>query len=162
SNEAPDATDDLDIPINSTSSLSVEKSSTNTEVNTVGQLVPYSYIVTNTGTITLTNVTLADNNTDAQPVCVPVQPATLAPNGTMACTAEHTVTQAEIDALGMVTNIATADSDETGPATDTLEIPVRVPAIGVAKQVTDVTETSPGTYEVSYEIFIENYAALIL
>jgi len=97
-------------------------------------VVPYAYVVTNTGNVTLTGVTLADNNTDATPVCVPAQPATLAPGAVMNCTAQHTVTQAEINAGGNLTNTATADSNETGPAQDTLDIPIVTgPAIDLVK-----------------------------
>jgi len=48
----------------------------------------------------------------------------------MTCTGSHTVTQAEFDAGGNLTNIATADSDQTGPATDTVVIPIRPPVKG--------------------------------
>ena len=39
-------------------------------------------------------------------------------------TCNHTVTQAELDAGGDLTNTVTADSNETPPDTDTLNIPV--------------------------------------
>ena len=49
----------------------------------------------------------------------------------MTCTGSHTVTQADIDAGGNLTNIATADSDQTDPGvTDTLSIPIQPPAEG--------------------------------
>ncbi|PWH81402.1 hypothetical protein DIS18_14835 [Algibacter marinivivus] len=43
---------------------------------------------------------------------------TLAPGESMTCTATYTITQADID-NGSVVNVATADSDETGPITAT-------------------------------------------
>ena len=39
-------------------------------------------------------------------------------------TATHTVTQAEIDAGTNIVNVATADSNETGPDTDDASVPV--------------------------------------
>src|SRR5579859_1212857 len=49
--------------------LTVAKSSTTTFVGAIGQVVPYSYTVTNTGTTALTGVSLSDNNTDSAPSC---------------------------------------------------------------------------------------------
>jgi len=157
SNEAPNDTDDLSIPITQTPALTVVKSSTTTSATTAGQVILYTYAVENTGSITLTNVTLADDNTDADPVCTPAQPATLAPGASMACAAEHTVTQAEIDGGGNVTNVATADSDESAPDQDSLDIPITTVSIGVAKRVVSVEKISTGTYEVTYEILVENF-----
>ena len=65
----------------------------------------------------------------------------------MTCTAQHTVTQAEIDGGGNVTNIGTADSDQTPPTTDTLNIPiVRRPSMAIDKSSTTVQVTQPGRW----------------
>ncbi|MBO9710413.1 MAG: hypothetical protein J7521_19595, partial [Caulobacter sp.] len=51
-------------------------------------------------------------------------------------TATHAVTQAELDAGGNITNIATADSDQTGPDTDDASVPVQQSAaIDIEKYV---------------------------
>ena len=73
--------------------MSVDKSSTTTAISATGA-VPYSYLLTNTGNVTLTGIALVDDKTDAAPVCVD---ATLAPLATTTCSAVHTVTQAELD-----------------------------------------------------------------
>ena len=54
-------------------------------------------------------------------------------------TAAHTVTQAEIDSNGGgdgdLDNIATADSNETGPDTDDATVPVaQTPALNIVKE----------------------------
>ena len=56
-------------------------------------------------------------------------------------TAAHTVTQAEIDSNGGgdgdIDNMATADSDETGPDTDDATVPVaQIPALNIVKDAT--------------------------
>jgi len=126
SDEAPNsgtATDDL--TVTAVASLGLTKNSTTASVTAVGQVVPYTYVITNTGSITLNNVTLTDDNTDSTPVCTPAQPATLAPGAIANCTAQHTVTLAEaINLGGDLTNIATANSDQTGPVQETLDIPI--------------------------------------
>ena len=58
---------------------------------------------------------------------------------TWAYTAAHTVTQAEIDSNGGgdgdIDNMATADSDQTGPDTDDATVPVaQNPALNIVKE----------------------------
>ena len=52
------------------------KTSTTTTVTTPGQVVPYSYLLTNTGNVTISDLSVSDDNVDADPVCVAT---TLAP-----------------------------------------------------------------------------------
>ena len=95
-------------------------------------MLHYSYVVTNNGTVTLTGVTLVD---DQEPVtCVPPVPvASLAPGATITCSATHEVTQADLDA-GSVVNVATGDSDQTPEVTDTVSVPgAQTPGLLVEK-----------------------------
>jgi hypothetical protein len=101
--------------------MTLDKSSTTTVITSAGQVVPYSYLVSNTGTSELTGISLVDNNTDAAPSC----PATtLAVAGSMTCTGQHTVTPAELIAGANVVNVATVSSNEAPDATDTVSIPI--------------------------------------
>ena len=101
--------------------MTLDKSSTTTLITSAGQVVPYSYLVSNTGTSVLTGISLVDNNTDAAPSC----PATtLAVAGSMTCTGQHTVTLAELLAGANVVNVATVSSNEAPDATDTVSIPI--------------------------------------
>jgi len=107
--------------------LTVVKSSTTSGLSAPGT-VTYSYLVTNTGSVTLTGIALSDDNDNDDMSC----PATsLAPAATMTCTATHTFTQAELDANGSPTagsgtlsNTVTASSNEALDATDSLDIPI--------------------------------------
>ena len=67
-----------------------------------------------------------------------LQPAgTLAVDETVDCTAQHTVTQAEMDDGSNVDNIGTADSNETEPVDDDVTIPVsQDPDLFIAKAST--------------------------
>jgi hypothetical protein len=116
-------------------SMTLQKSSSTTLVTGLGQVVPYSYLVTNTGTGTLSGISLADNNTDAPPAC---PSTTLAVGGSMTCTASHTVTQAELDG-GSVSNAAVASSNEAPDANASLTIPVAVVPVGGMFVVGDLT-----------------------
>ena len=101
--------------------MTLDKSSTTTLITSAGQVVPYSYLVSNTGTSELTGIALVDTNTDAPPSC----PATtLAVAGSMTCTGQHTVTVAELIAGANVVNVATVSSNEAPDATDTVSIPI--------------------------------------
>jgi hypothetical protein len=106
--------------------MTLDKSSTTTVITASGQVVPYSYLVTNTGTSALTGISLVDDKTDAPPTC----PATtLAVGGSMTCSGQHTVTSAELSAGGNLVNIATVSSNEAPDAADSVSIPiVRTPA----------------------------------
>lgn len=116
-------------------SLSLQKSSTTTVVTSIGQVVPYSYLVTNTGTSDVTGIALSDDNVDSAPSC----PSTaLSPGASMTCSASHTVTAAEA-AAGSVSNTATASSNEAADVQSSLSIPVEIAAVGGTFVVGDLT-----------------------
>src|SRR5207237_51259 len=125
-NEASD-TDTLSIPITQSASMTVAKSSTTSSLSAPGP-VNYSYLVTNTGDVTLTGVSLVDDNVDAPGVSCPSP--TIAVGASETCTATHTFTQAELDQNGSPTpgsgnlvNNVTASANEASD-TDTLSIPI--------------------------------------
>ena len=127
-------TDTLTIAAAGAPTLTIAKTSTTTTVTTVGQVIPYSYAVANTGNVTISGLALADTNTDAAPVCLVT---TLAPGASTTCTAVHTVTQAELDAGGSVSNSVTATTSQGATATDSLDIPVsQSPKLTIAKSIT--------------------------
>ncbi|WP_430334725.1 DUF7507 domain-containing protein [Rhodococcus sp. ACT016] len=91
--------------------LSVVKSSSTTEITGAGQKVPYSFEVTNTGNVTMKNITVTDTQVapadaaNMSPVSCPE--TSLAPGKSMTCTAEYTVSQADYD-HGKISDAATA------------------------------------------------------
>ena len=151
SNEAPDATDDLSIPISQNASLTVEKSSATTSLSAPGT-VTYDYLVTNTGNVTITGLSLSDNNDNDDMVCAAT---TIAVGGSTTCTATHTFTQAELDAGGTLDNIVTASSNEAPDATDDLSIPIsQTASITVEKSSATTSLSAPGT--VTYDYLVTN------
>ena len=109
--------------------LTVTKTTTAASYATLGQAIPYTITATNTGTVTLTDVTVTDANATITS-CTPALPvATLAPNASITCSATHTVTQADLDATG-VTNVATATGDPpSGPPITSNSPPVTIPSV---------------------------------
>jgi hypothetical protein len=122
-NGAAQACADVTTPGTQTPAITLDKASTTTTVTQVGQVVPYTYLVTNTGNITLTGVTVTDDKV----ATVSCPKTTLTPGESMTCTGSYTVTSGDFSAGGNLTNVATADSDQTGPVNDTVSIPIIKP-----------------------------------
>jgi uncharacterized repeat protein (TIGR01451 family) len=97
---AEPVTDDLDIAIVQSPSMTVQKNSPTESVTATGP-VTYNYLVTNTGNVTLTGIALTDDNIDGAVDCGGV--TELAPGDGVLCTATHTVTQQELDDDGSPT-----------------------------------------------------------
>ena len=86
--------------------------------DSVGDVIDYSYLVTNTGTVTISDITVADDRIAS--ISCPL--TVLAPGENMTCGGQYTVVQADLEA-GSVINIAEANGIPAGgiltPATDT-------------------------------------------
>ena len=110
---------------------------------TVGDTIHYAYLVTNTGNVSLSAVTVDDPAIG--PVTCPTPSPPLAPLGSVICTADntHTVTIADVDA-GIVTDTATAagtgvnggTSGASDPATATIPTAPATPLVAIAKNGT--------------------------
>ena len=95
--------DSTDVPGDQKPALTLEKTATPTTYDTVGDIIGYSYLVTNTGNVTLAGpLTVADDN-----ATVTCPAGGLTPLASMTCTASHTITQGNLDG-GSVKNTATA------------------------------------------------------
>ena len=109
---ADEACDDEETPGEQNPELDIVKEDGDATYSAVGDVIHYTIKATNIGNVTLHDVVITDPNA-VNLVCVPALPvADLAPDGEINCTAEHTVTQADIDA-GSYLNTACVD-DEMG------------------------------------------------
>jgi hypothetical protein len=131
--------------------MNVVKTATPTTYNAVGNVISYSYLITNTGGAALTGITLSDDRSTNESC-----PATtLAVGASMTCTATYTITQADLDA-GSVTNIATADSAQTAPITDQETVTAVVnPVLTLAKTALPTAYSAAGD-TVSYTYVLTN------
>ena len=147
STESTADTDTLDIPITQSPTIQVTKGSTTTEVATAGQIVPYTFVVTNAGNISLTGITVTDPDCDATPAYQSGDTDTdntLDLNEIWTYVCSHTVSQTEMDAGGNLSNTVTVDSIESAANTDTLDIPItQSPAMAVAKSSTAASSLCP-------------------
>ncbi len=99
----------------------------------VGDTLTYTITATNDGGATLTNVVVSDpliTPTGGTSPC-----ASVAAGGTCTLIGTYVVTAADVTA-GQIDNTATADSDQTGPVTDTNTIPVPTPGMSIVKSNT--------------------------
>ena len=93
----------------------------------VGDVITYTFEVENTGTATLTGVTVEDDKLGA----VTLDKTTLLPGEKATGTLDYTVLVSDLGTT--ITNIATADSDQTEEDTDTNDVPVAAPALNIVK-----------------------------
>ncbi|WP_161789644.1 DUF7507 domain-containing protein [Phaeacidiphilus oryzae] len=131
----PDAGEDLVCTVTNTGTpvpdLTLVKTASEPDGQHAGATVDYTFVVTNTGNVPLTDVTVQDlafSGTGTPPAVDCPVTASLAPGEQMLCRATYTLTQADVDAGG-VTNTATA----SGTA------PSRGPVTAVDSTSTDVT-----------------------
>ncbi|MCY7417124.1 MAG: DUF11 domain-containing protein, partial [Chloroflexi bacterium] len=132
----------ISTPLVTAASLTVVKTAGAPSGNTVGSTIAYTFLVTNTGNVTLTSVSVNDALLAVAPTC-PV--TTLAPGASTTCTGTHTIPQANLDA-GVVNNSATTTGTVPGggtttspPSTTTTPVTAR-PAIAVSKTATLTTD----------------------
>jgi hypothetical protein len=113
--------------------IQLDKVASPTQYAKPGQLISYTYTVTNTGTVALRHITLTDDKLGAITCPQPV----LAPGKSMACRGTHVTTQADVDA-GRIANSATVTGywRKGRPVTDTAAAVVTAiqrPGIALAK-----------------------------
>jgi uncharacterized repeat protein (TIGR01451 family) len=149
--------EDYAVTINAVTELSIVKSSTAVTMPQVGQPIPYQFLITNTGNVTMTGIAVTDPTTTG----VSCPATTLAPGVATTCTGTHTVTQSDIDA-GAVTNTATVvGTPPLGPAIPPVPsnqvtiLATQLPALSIVKSSTTVT-IPPVGQTIPYQFLVTN------
>jgi uncharacterized repeat protein (TIGR01451 family) len=141
-----------------TSAIEISKTATPQTYDRLGQRITYKYVITNTGNVTLDNVTVADDRITAL-TCTPPEGSALAPGAVMRCSATHVTTQADVDA-GSIPNTATATGrPPTGPeVSDKADEQVTAgpgPAIDITKTASPKVFTKHGQV-ITYKYLVTN------
>ena len=128
STESGPATDSATVPVEQNAAIAIDKSATvpGGTADVAGEVISYSIDVTNAGNVSLSGVTVDDPRIsdltfvggDAD------SDSELDTTETWSYTGSYAVTQDDLDAGGTIDNTATADSTESGPATDSATVPV--------------------------------------
>ncbi|WP_166645328.1 DUF11 domain-containing protein [Leifsonia sp. 115AMFTsu3.1] len=142
-----------DTPLGSAPSISVAKSATPSDGSrlSVGSTITYTFVVTNTGNVTLSNPRVDETRFTGSgalsPVSCPPTPR-LDPDDVMTCTASYVLTQADVDS-GRLSNEATATgTPPTGPDTTSPPADVDItfppaPALSIVKAADLTTVATP-------------------
>ncbi|MGL5809699.1 MAG: DUF7507 domain-containing protein, partial [Nocardioides sp.] len=164
--EPVETTDDETVTSDGEPALSFAKTADSTTY-VAGDEVTYTFATANTGTVTLTEVSVADTGLAGLSAleCVPAAPAVLAPGETQTCTATKTMTQVETDA-GAVTNVATATGTPPGGATPIERTDDETVTSSGTPVLTLQKSASPTTYVagdvVTYTFFAANQGTVTL
>lgn len=142
--------------------LTLTKSASTTTVAAPGDEITYSFLVANTGNVTVTELAIDETSFSGSGAlsAIDCSAATLVPAQQTTCTATYSVTQADIDA-GSVTNSAEAtavapDDSAVRSATSSASVTAtRSPALEVTKTATPTTVDAAGQ-TVDYEFTVSN------
>jgi large repetitive protein len=132
--------DSKTVPATQIEGLTVNKEAIDASFSAVGDVVDFTIDVVNSGTVTLSNVSVADAAATLG-TCSPSNPVvSLAPNATISCTAKRVVTQNDLDA-GSIINTASAEGKAPSGNKVTTSDPATAPAVRNASL--KVTKTTP-------------------
>jgi len=157
------ATDNLTIPATAAPSISLVKSADAASVSAEDDPIAYSFLVANSGNVTLSAISITDVPVGA----VSCPATTLAPGASTTCTADaaYLTTQTQIDA-GQVNNTASVAADppvgNAVSATDSVAVPaIASPAISLVKSA-DVPSVSAADDPIAYSFEVTNIGNVTL
>ncbi len=150
------------VPIDSAPGLTIAKTADASTISTAGETMTYSFLVTNTGNVTLNDVAIAEGEFSGTGELGPIDcpTSTVLAGQFIICTAEYTVTQDDVNNGGVLTNTATAggtpptgDPVVSDPSTSNVEI-VRTPGLEIVK--TADAEAAAVGQTITYSFLITN------
>nr|WP_262481193.1 gliding motility-associated C-terminal domain-containing protein [Algoriphagus ornithinivorans] len=149
-------TDTLIVPAVQNPDIQIEITDNDAVITEAGQEIPYTITVTNTGNVTLTNVTVVDTKTG-----LVVNIGTLKPGETKTVETTYPVTQEDVDA-GQVTNDASVTGQSPNPGdddptdSDSVTTPITpAPGISIVKS-SDKSEIRDLGETVTYTLVVTN------
>jgi thermitase len=122
-------------------------------VSQAGDVISYTYTVTNTGQVTLTGIAVTDNKLGD----ISLATTTLAPGASTTATATYTVTQADIDTGDAIVSTTTVTTDQVVTDSDSATVAVEVPEFaGVAISPADSSQRGWPGEDVVYVFTVQN------
>ncbi|WP_373524195.1 PKD domain-containing protein, partial [Aquiflexum sp.] len=129
--------------------LAISKAVTETTYAAPGDELNYTITVSNTGNVTLENISVVDPLTGLNTTI-----SILAPGASQDINTTYAVDQDDIDA-GSVSNTATAAINDLSVSDDVTVTATQSPALAISKAVTESTFAAPGD-ELNYTITVSN------
>jgi len=153
----------VDVTINASQlpALTLEKRALNTSYAAPGDQINYEYTIENTGNVTISALSLVDDQIGA----ISCPQTTLAPSASTICTATDTMTQSDID-NGSLTNNATLSGTPAGgslaPVTDSATVTAnQTPSLAFTKTAQNASYASVGD-TLQYQYRVENDGNVII
>ena len=143
--------DTVTVTLEGSPGLNLVKTASTATFTAVGQVITYSYDVTNTGTVAAANLTVTDDKLGAIADC---SAATLQAKATKTCTKTYAITQADLDGSG-ITNIATATAGALKDIDKVTIVPDRRPSVSLAKTADETTYSAVGD-KIIYTVTVTN------
>jgi len=171
SNESDPDSDDATVTVTQTPAIAIVKTVDPTIVSSP-QSATYTYEVTNEGNVSLTGVTVTDDNATPGNTGDDFNPAYFSGDDgddeldvgeTWTYTASRNITQGDIDDGSPITNWATADSNESEPDADDATVTITeepTPIIAIVKTVDPTIVSSPQSATYTYEVTNEGNMSL--
>ena len=154
---APVASNTVTVPVTQAPTLTIVKATSTTGFNDAGQVISYTFQVTNSGNVTLHAIVVSDPNA----IGITCPASTLAPSAATTCTGTHTSTQADLDAGSVVNTAAVVGMPPSGPAlaptaSNTVTVPgLASPALSIVKSTTTPSYNAPGQ-SIPYSFVVTN------
>jgi hypothetical protein len=141
-------TSSVSVPAVQSPAVSLVKSASVSSYSAAGAPITYSYVVTNTGNVTLNPVTVTDPMTGLSAITCP--DTSLAPTVAETCTATYTTTQSDVNA-GSIKNTGTASGTPPKGSAVTSTSSVTVPckstiSSGSGDRAVSTTDPPPTTH----------------
>ena len=161
--QTPDEDDDDTVSITVTSELNVTTATDVSAVDGAGDVIHYTVSVENTGTISLSGVTATDPD-----VTLTYQSGDTDLDGkldvgeTWVYTGSYTVSQAEMDAGGVIHSEVTADSSESPADTFGKDVTITQTPLINATTATDVSVVDDAGDVIHYTVSVENTGTISL
>ena len=135
--------------------LSLEKSANPTQYDAVGDVISYSFVISNTSDAAIAGPFVVSDDKAANEAC-PTQPTSLAPHTSLTCTASYTIVQADLLA-GSVTNTASASAaNNNSPVTSNTDT-ATVQYVGGATALDLEKSAVPGEYDAVGDVIAYSY-----
>ncbi|MGC9355816.1 MAG: DUF7507 domain-containing protein, partial [Mariniphaga sp.] len=159
--QGPTDNDRVVVSVNQSPSITIEKTANKGSVSRAGEMITYTYKVTNTGNTTLTGISAEDNKLGT----ISFANEILAPGEFTEGTATYSVIQSDMNS-GSVGNTVTA----TGTAPDNSTVSANATETVAANQQSGLTVTKTATSstyssvgeEITYTILVENSGNLTI